>query len=105
MIPLFISASKPTVQSRLARVLLARGYSECSDDPVFAQRRVFAISPNHRRRIDKTGARVHISPNGAVRIGRIWEIAKPLPKATKAALLLEAEDLLRPVSCLAQLGL
>lgn len=94
-----------SIQSRLAKALLARGYSECSGDPVFAQRRVFAISPTHRRRIDKTGARVHISPNGAVRIGRVWEIARPMPKATKQALLSEAEDLLRPVKHLSQLGL
>lgn len=99
----------PSKSSLLAHALLARGYSECAPrgDPLFAQWRIFKISPSHKRVLLPGRCMVWISrESGSVRIGNSFTAAKAMPRAMRLELYsVGLRVALRPVVELREIGL
>ena len=90
---------QPTNTSLLIMGLLRRGYSEATRQaPEFAAYRLFAISPNHARRIcghqrDKVN-RLWLSTAGChLRHGVSWAMGKPIARATIRSIQAEGFEL------------
>ena len=93
----------------LATALLARGYSECAPkgDPLFAQYRIFKISPTHARILAAGRCMVWISrDSGSARYGNSYTASKPIPKQLKLELYsVGLRIALRPIVDLREIGL
>lgn len=96
--------SKPVKRDLIIAALEARGYCEARvrrmwTDPIFTNLRVWAISPTHARRLDKFGDPVWLATDyGLWRIGRSYSFAKPLNRALRRSLEIEALALRTPTA-------
>lgn len=74
---------RPSKMELMALALRARGYSECTADITADAIRRFTIFHKHPRRLGANGDMVFLKVGGGMRIGRSYDLGRPISQAMK----------------------
>lgn len=88
---------KPSKMELMVIALRARGYSECTADITAASIRRFACYAKHPRRLGADGDMVFLKVGGGIRIGRSYDLGRPMPQPMRNNLYQEGKTQWSPV--------